>query len=129
LGLIRASGEDREAVARLAVQINGAQSDLDEIAERNLDLPTLREHSPNGDIQPNVFLCHSSDDKDAVRSLYRRLTVDGVVCWFDEESLPPGDNWEYEIEKAISVSRYVLVCRQRRQLQSEARSSGRSPER
>ena len=30
-----------------------------------------------------MFLSHSSKDKDFVRELYRRLTRDGVSCFFD----------------------------------------------
>ena len=38
-----------------------------------------------------VFLSHSSKDKDFVRELYRRLTRDGVSCFFDAESIGWGD--------------------------------------
>ena len=37
-----------------------------------------------------VFLSHSSKDKDFVRELYRRLTRDGVPCFFDAESIGVG---------------------------------------
>ena len=57
-----------------------------------------------------VFLCHSSGDKERVRQLYHRLTADGVRCWFDEEDLLPGQDWESEISKAIRRSRFVLAC-------------------
>jgi hypothetical protein len=57
-----------------------------------------------------VFLCHSSGDKEAVRSLYRRLSEDGIKCWFDEEDLLPGQNWKYEIRRAIKRSKFVLAC-------------------
>ena len=36
-----------------------------------------------------VFLSHSSKDKVFVRELYRRLTRDGVACFFDADSLGP----------------------------------------
>jgi transcriptional regulator with XRE-family HTH domain len=57
-----------------------------------------------------VFLCHSSGDKEQVRQLYRKLQTAGVRCWFDEEELLPGQDWDYEISKAIRASKYVLVC-------------------
>jgi TIR domain len=63
--------------------------------------------APNG---PLVFLCHSSGDKEHVRRLYRQLCRDGVCCWFDEEDLRPGQDWEREINRAIRASRYVLAC-------------------
>ncbi|ADB73515.1 toll/interleukin-1 receptor domain-containing protein [Geodermatophilus obscurus] len=57
-----------------------------------------------------AFLCHSSGDKERVRDLYLRLRGDGVPCWFDEEELLPGQDWESEIRKAIRTCQYVLAC-------------------
>lgn len=57
-----------------------------------------------------VFLCHSNGDKEQVRELYRLLTRDGHACWFDEEDLLPGQDWDYEITAAIRDSRFVLAC-------------------
>ena len=47
-----------------------------------------------------VFLCHSSNDKAAVRDLYRRLRNDGVDPWLDQEDLLPGQDWNHEIGRA-----------------------------
>ena len=47
------------------------------------------------------FLSHSSKDKDFVRELYRRLTRDGVACFFDAESIGWGENWVKALERAI----------------------------
>jgi TIR domain len=57
-----------------------------------------------------IFLCHSSNDKPAVRELYYRLKADGVDPWLDEEKLLPGQHWEEEIPKAVRDSDVVLVC-------------------
>jgi uncharacterized protein (TIGR00288 family) len=57
-----------------------------------------------------IFLCHSSADKPAVRSLYRRLRVDGFAPWLDEEDLLPGQDWEHEISAAVRSSGAVVVC-------------------
>jgi hypothetical protein len=57
----------------------------------------------------HVFLCHSSQDKDDVRALYKRLRADGLTPWLDEEDLLPGQDWELEIRKAIKDSAAVLV--------------------
>jgi hypothetical protein len=54
-----------------------------------------------------VFLCHAhiiplwGADRDAVRALYARLTQDGVDAWLDKEKLLPGQDWEWEIRKAV----------------------------
>jgi hypothetical protein len=57
-----------------------------------------------------VFLCHSSEDKQAVRELYKRLSLDGMMPWLDEESLLPGQDWSQEIRKAVKSSDIVIVC-------------------
>jgi formylglycine-generating enzyme required for sulfatase activity len=57
-----------------------------------------------------VFLCHSSGDKPAVRELYQKLNAEGWIdVWLDEEKLLPGQDWDYEIEKALDSSDAVIV--------------------
>jgi TIR domain len=62
----------------------------------------------------HVFLCHAAEDKTAVRSLYHRLKQDGFRPWLDEEELFPGQDWEYEVTKAVRASDVILVCISRR---------------
>jgi hypothetical protein len=57
-----------------------------------------------------VFLCHASSDKPTVRELYQRLIKDGVDAWLDKEKLLPGQDWEYEIRKAVREADVVVVC-------------------
>jgi hypothetical protein len=57
-----------------------------------------------------IFLCHATNDKPAVRELYRRLTADGFAPWLDEEDILPGQRWQVEIPKAVRESDVVLVC-------------------
>lgn len=57
-----------------------------------------------------IFLCHSSGDKEAVRTLYKRLRSDGFDPWFDEEKLLPGQDWNQEIIRAVRSSDVVLIC-------------------
>lgn len=57
-----------------------------------------------------VLLCHSSEDKPAVRRLYQRLRADGVNPWLDEEDLLPGQDWEREITNAVRASSVVIIC-------------------
>lgn len=57
-----------------------------------------------------VFLCHSSDDKPAIRDLYQRLCAEGFDPWLDEEKILPGQDWHQEIVKAVLTSDVVLVC-------------------
>jgi hypothetical protein len=64
----------------------------------------------NGNDAPQAFLCHSSGDKERVRALYRKLSADNIKCWFDEEDLLAGQDWEFEITRAIRQSKFVLAC-------------------
>jgi len=57
-----------------------------------------------------VFLCHAHSDKNAVKALYTRLTNDGVDAWLDKERLLPGQDWEFEIRKAVREADVVVVC-------------------
>jgi hypothetical protein len=45
-----------------------------------------------------------------VRDLYQRLCADGVRPWLDEEDLLPGQEWEFEISKAVRDSDVVVIC-------------------
>lgn len=57
-----------------------------------------------------VFLCHGSEDKPAVRDLYRRLGQDGLDPWLDEEDILPGQDWNHEIRRAVKEADVILVC-------------------
>lgn len=56
-----------------------------------------------------VFLCHSSGDSDAARTLYGRLQADGYSPWLDKVDLVAGQDWDLEIRKAVRASHVVLV--------------------
>ena len=58
-----------------------------------------------------VFLCHSSNDKPAVRELYQKLRAETwIQPWLDEEELYPGQDWNMEIEKAVEAADAIIVC-------------------
>jgi hypothetical protein len=65
---------------------------------------------PNRRASLRVFLCHCTDDKAAVRQLFRRLRASGVDPWLDEDALLPGQEWEREIARAVRLCDVVLVC-------------------
>lgn len=59
----------------------------------------------------SVFLCHSAGDKPTVRELYQKLNSEGWIdVWLDEEKLLAGQDWEYEIEKALDKTDAVIVA-------------------
>jgi uncharacterized protein YecT (DUF1311 family) len=57
-----------------------------------------------------VFLCHSSDDKPLVRQLYERLKVSFVDPWLDERKIKGGQDWDFEIRRALRNSDVILIC-------------------
>jgi len=58
-----------------------------------------------------VFLCHSSDDKPIVREIFNRLDSEGWInAWLDEKKIYPGQDWNYEIERAVEQADVILVC-------------------
>lgn len=57
-----------------------------------------------------IFLCHSSGDKTAVRGLYERLLAESFDPWLDVEKLHGGQDWELEIKRAVRSSGVVVVC-------------------
>ena len=63
-----------------------------------------------------VFLCHASSDKPAVRELHKKLQTDGYRAWLDEEDLLPGQEWQREIPNAVKSSDVVIVCLSRQSI-------------
>jgi len=57
-----------------------------------------------------VFLSYSRSNEDFVKELYRRLTRDGVSCFFDQESIAWGANAVTELEKGIDDCDSVILC-------------------
>jgi len=57
-----------------------------------------------------IFLAHASEDKPAVRKLYRELKASGLEPWLDEENLEPGVRWDEEIKEVIQKTRFFLAC-------------------
>lgn len=57
----------------------------------------------------DVFLSHSSKDKDFVRVLDRRLRAVGIRTFFDETDVPWGGNIPASIEQAVDNSRHLIL--------------------
>jgi hypothetical protein len=56
-----------------------------------------------------IFLCHASEDKVQVREVYQQLKAVGFTPWLDEVDILPGQDWDYEIERALETSDFVMV--------------------
>ena len=58
-----------------------------------------------------LFLCHASDDKPAVRTLYASLkSLPWIDPWLDEENLLPGQDFDLEIYKATRDADAIIIC-------------------
>ena len=57
-----------------------------------------------------VFLLYARSDQEAVHHLYGRLVREGVDVWMDREKLLAGQDWAYEIRRAIYRSDLVVAC-------------------
>lgn len=67
-----------------------------------------------------VFLCHSSGDKTKVRELYKLLMRENnITPWLDEKDILPGQDWDFEINKAIRETDVVIVCCSRHSINKE----------
>lgn len=58
----------------------------------------------------DVFLCHNSADKPAVRAIARALRDRGILPWLDEIELPPGQPWQPLLERQLESIRSAAVC-------------------
>jgi WD40 repeat protein len=58
----------------------------------------------------DVFISHSSKDKNIVRTIAERLRVDGLRVWFDESEIRPGDSIPAKIEEGLEQSRVLVLC-------------------
>ena len=60
--------------------------------------------------QLQIFLLYARGDKEAVRRLYQRIVREGANVWLDQENILPGQDWQYEIRRAIHASDLVIAC-------------------
>ena len=58
----------------------------------------------------SVFLCHASEDEQAVTQIRERLFDDGHLPWFAPEDLVGGDAWKERIDAALEQANHVVVC-------------------
>lgn len=101
----RAGLDDQGAFARLVAEVTRPRIRRITQFRRVVAPPPAPVRAPL-----RVFLCHSSCDKGAVRTLYHDLRTVGHQPWLDEEDLLPGQAWEPEIAAAIRRSDVVLAC-------------------
>jgi eukaryotic-like serine/threonine-protein kinase len=57
----------------------------------------------------DVFLCHNSEDKPAVREISQKLVREGIKPWLDLEQIPPGTSWQRELGEQINSIKSAAV--------------------
>ncbi len=57
----------------------------------------------------DVFLCHNSKDKPAVREICRQLKQHAIEPWLDEEQLRPGLPWQRLLDEQIGQIKAAAV--------------------
>jgi DNA polymerase III delta prime subunit len=57
----------------------------------------------------DVFLCHNSEDKPAVREICRTLVSEGIKPWLDEEQIQPGTTWQTALGEQIKSIKSAAV--------------------
>src|SRR5689334_12670810 len=67
-------------------------------------------NNPESQRSLRAFLCHASDDKLHVRTLYNQLRAEGIDPWLDKENLLPGQDWQQEIRNTMRIMDAVIVC-------------------
>ncbi len=61
-------------------------------------------------MQHDVFICHASEDKDAlVRPLATALEAEHIDVWYDEFSLRVGDSIRQSIDRGLAGARFGVV--------------------
>jgi hypothetical protein len=58
----------------------------------------------------DVFLCHNSEDKSAVREIAQRLSEENIKAWLDEADIRSGSFWHAAIGQQIETVKSAAVC-------------------
>ncbi len=56
-----------------------------------------------------VFISYAREDRDQALAYYEKLESEGVSPWMDAKKLLPGQNWEAEIDRALSSANLVVL--------------------
>lgn len=100
---------DREE--RLMVASGSKIYEMDRSADlkRNIEAAasTLQGKIATGDF--DVFLCHNSKDKEAVKRIGELLKARGILPWLDEWELRPGLPWQELLEQQIAQIKSAAV--------------------
>lgn len=61
------------------------------------------------DQSPQVFISYANADQQRVIPFFESLEKDGFNVWLDCKKLKPGQNWDFEIKRALEKSSLVIA--------------------
>lgn len=61
------------------------------------------------DENATIFLSYASPDYERVHEYYTALVADGLDPWLDKEKLVAGQNWDFEIKRALARADIIVV--------------------
>ncbi|MGN1107368.1 MAG: toll/interleukin-1 receptor domain-containing protein, partial [Huintestinicola sp.] len=67
----------------------------------------------------DIFISHSSKDKEVADYLCRQLEENGFSCWIAPRDILPGSDWASSISKAIFDASMVLLIYSRNSAESD----------
>jgi DNA-directed RNA polymerase subunit RPC12/RpoP len=101
--------EDREERIKEAPS-NALKTMEDDVAQKRDEQAAAFTHS--GKVKTDdidVFFCHNTKDKPAVKEIASALSKRGLYAWLDESDIRPGSVWQVELEKQIKTVKSVAV--------------------
>lgn len=105
--------ECRTSTSSLPPELSDIDTLLDVVSRASrtgrdvMDLVSLSKESEEEKF--DVFLCHNSQDKPAIREIKSAFQEGGLRTWLDEDQLPMGLPWQQELEKQIGKIRSAAV--------------------
>ena len=57
----------------------------------------------------DIFLSYAREDLERVQPLVKAIEFQGYTVWKHDAELRPGDDWQREMERAISAAKCVVV--------------------
>ena len=76
---------------------------------------------------PLIFISYATPDRDRVLPFFDHLTSHGFNVWIDVRCIKPGQNWDFEIKRALNKASLILIfisnnsCNRRGYVQRELR--------
>ncbi|RWN15787.1 MAG: TIR domain-containing protein [Mesorhizobium sp.] len=56
-----------------------------------------------------IFISYAKPDHSAALEIYEWLETQGLNPWMDSEKLKPGQNWNFELQKALKRSTFIIA--------------------